>query len=108
MQDLMNVVYNRCESISGEAHTLIDYARALSTLGNRELSLALYSIAGHLQCLREDIQDAVSKELDQQYKQSVQNSANVFNAALAGIKVAKGLSDDDLPKAAKGLAGAEV
>jgi ribosomal protein L18 len=103
MQELMDTVNSFCGNISGDAARLSGYARAFSTTGNDTISQVLYDIATDLENSQDAIRQAISKELDRQYKQSVQSTANVFNAALAGIKVARGLPDKDLSKAAIGL-----
>jgi hypothetical protein len=105
MEELMNVTNAHCHNISFEASRIRKYAYAFSTVGNLDMSEKLLSVAEQLEIDQRAIQDAVGKELDRQYKQSVQSSANVFNAALAGIKVARGV--DDLDKTAEGLADAE-
>ena len=105
MEKLINTVNSFCDNISGDAIRLREYGRAFSTIGNDGMCQAMYDIAADLENSQDTIRHAVSKELDRQYKQSVQSSANVFNAAMAGIKVAIGV---DLDKAAEGLASAEV
>ena len=105
MENFINTVNSFCDNISGDAIRLREYGRAFSTIGNDGMCQAMYDIAADLENSQSAIQDAIGKELDRQYKQSVQSSANMFNAALAGIKVAKGI---DLDKAAEGLASDEI
>jgi hypothetical protein len=62
---------------------------AFAVTGNISLSKELYSIAFKISSTQSLIQKEVSLEIDRQYKQSVQSSANVFNSALAGITLTK-------------------
>jgi hypothetical protein len=87
--DSINAVNTYCNKLEALSDDLRKYAMAFAVTGNISLSKELYSIAFKISSTQSLIQKEVSLEIDRQYKQSVQSSANVFNSALAGITLTK-------------------
>jgi hypothetical protein len=87
MQEFMDVIHNQCANVRGMVCRLQKYSTAFYLLGNEKVSTELEVMAGELYQHQDNIQKELGKELNRQYKQAQQSSVNVFNAALAGIKV---------------------
>ena len=89
MQDLLKVNSEEQGNLAGLSGELRRYANSFGLTGNSTMSDLLGAIADDLDGSANRIDKAITAELNGQYKQSLQSSANVLNAALAGIKVAR-------------------
>lgn len=89
MKDLIEVTSNERLTLTSIAEKLEVLSNAFYITGNKDMSYKLSTLAGEIVASADRFNNAVGRALDETYKNSVQSSVNMVNAALAGITIGK-------------------
>jgi tellurite resistance protein len=83
-QEYLDAMHDGCDRIRMIGEELYNLSDAFRATGNVRVANQLRELAGMSYAEANGIREAVGKEINDQFKQSQEASANVLNAALAG------------------------
>lgn len=86
----LDMIHDGTHVVTHASLDLRNIAKCLHRVGMTSLADELAEIADALEVASKDIRGGYSMDLKQQLRRSEETTANVLNAALAGIKVAEG------------------
>jgi hypothetical protein len=86
--DFLKAMDKHCNSVEAISQALSNYAVSFQVTGNITMSKNLWELSDRLSSVQMFIRKEVYEDVDRQYKRSQEASANILNAALAGIEVA--------------------
>lgn len=83
MSDYLETISNTTKVIRGHASHLRKLGNAFYMTGNAEIADQLDYISSSIMQAEEDLQDAISKNVTDQYNQSMQSTTNMINACIS-------------------------
>lgn len=83
------------DQISRHVPYLRELADAFRTTGQECLASNLEAVANNLATTRDQLNDLVHEEVDRQFQEARQSSANVLNSMLVGIQLGKDQVSDE-------------
>ncbi len=86
MSSYIDKINGSCDDIEGVKSELLTISNACYTVGNSTLGDNLRELAMELLAARNSIRKNSEENLNQQFRQTMQSSAKVLNAAIAGRK----------------------
>lgn len=82
MSDFLDIIHAESKKIDFCTHELVKYAKALMIVGNVNLSNDLFDLAEKINKSKNNIDDAVSKKIHDDYEQSVLTSDALLKTCL--------------------------
>ena len=89
MSDFSKIRIESIASLNTEAMVIRSIATNLYNVGLDKLAAKLDQISSTIFTATQNLNDAISKDESEQFKQAQQSSINVLNATLAGIEIGK-------------------
>jgi hypothetical protein len=93
MTDLLAEMRTHEDSMESCTSTLYNLSKSFYAVGNEKVADDLKVVCTEIMRSVRNLRKAVNENLDKEYKNAVQSSANVLNSALAGIKLQKAVSE---------------
>ena len=89
MSDFLDIIHTESKEIDYCTHQLMKYARTLMIVGNVNLSNDLFDLAEKINKSKNNIDNAVSKRINDDYNQSVLNSDALLKTCLVMSTIKK-------------------
>lgn len=77
------------EKLKGVRYFLDDLSSSFYDVGNEKICDELFKLSSTIRLVIGYLELSTSQIVDEGYKQAVQNTTNIVNAALAGVKIEK-------------------
>lgn len=83
MSDFLNIIHTESKNINHAISRLCNYSKALYIVGNNQLSDDLFELAMELKKSINNINSTVNDKVNEDFDQSIKNSANLLQSYLA-------------------------
>lgn len=87
MSDYREKIHESCDKILNASYFLQKLSNAFVVTGNEKVGNDLLYLSAELSDCQRSIRDSIGQKIDADYKQSLQSTANMMNALLAGAKL---------------------